>query len=48
MYFERKDYSVIRINEALLTFEKKKLITEYDSLDLISNLMNQSEKGILI
>lgn len=46
MYFERKDYSVITINEALLTFEKKNLINAYDSIDLISNLMNQSEKGI--
>ena len=47
MYFERKDYSVITINEALWTFENKKHINEYDSIDLISNLMNQSEKGIM-
>ena len=46
MYFERKDYSVITINEALLTFEDKNLINEWDSVDLISNLMDQSEKGI--
>ena len=46
MYVERKDYSVITINEALGTFENKNLIKEYDSLDLISNLMDQSEKGI--
>ena len=46
MYFERKDYSVITINEALWTFENKNLIKEYDSVDLISNLMDQSEKGI--
>lgn len=46
MYFERKDYSVITINEALWTFENKNLIKEYDSIDLISNLMDQSEKGI--
>jgi len=46
MYFERKDYSVITINEALLTFENKGIMKEYDSIDLISNLMNQSEKGI--
>lgn len=46
MYFERKDYSVITINEALLTFENKNLIKEYESIDLISNLMDQSEKGI--
>lgn len=46
MYFERKDYSVIKINEALWTFENKKFLKECDSIDLISNLMNQSEKGI--
>lgn len=46
MYFERKDYSVITINEALWTFENKNLIKEYDSIVLISNLMDQSEKGI--
>lgn len=46
MYFERKDYSVITINEALWTFENKNLINECHSIDLISNLMNQSEKGI--
>lgn len=46
MYFERKDYSVITINEALWTFENKNLICGCDSIDLISNLMNQSEKGI--
>lgn len=46
MYVERKDYSVITINEALWTFENKNLIKEFDSIDLISNLMDQSEKGI--
>ena len=46
MYFERKDYSVITINEALWTFENKKLLKEFDSINLISNLMDQSEKGI--
>lgn len=46
MYFERKDYSVITINEALWTFENKKFLKEYDSIDLICNLMDQSEKGI--
>ena len=35
MYFERKDYSVITINEALWTFENKNFIEAYDSIDLI-------------
>ena len=46
MYYNRKDYSVSTIDEALLTFEEKKLINWKQSLTIIDKLMNQSEKGI--
>ncbi|GAB3714963.1 hypothetical protein [Flavobacterium koreense] len=46
MYYERKDYTVINICEALKVFEEKKLISEEDSCKLIINTQKKSEKGI--
>lgn len=46
MYYRRKDYSVISVNDALMVFERKKLINEQSSLNLIIRVMEQSEKGI--
>lgn len=46
MYFERKDYTVISIHKALLTFEEKGYLDELNSFDIIFNLLKQSEKGI--
>lgn len=46
MYSERKDYSVATIDEALLAFENKGLINWKQSIEIISKLMKQSEKGI--
>lgn len=46
MYFERKDYTVISIHKALLTFEDKEYLDELNSFDIILNLLKQSEKGI--
>ena len=46
MYFERKDYTVISIHKALLTFEDKGYLDELNSFDIILNLLKQSEKGI--
>lgn len=46
MYYNRKDYSVSTIDEALLTFEAKKLINWKQSFTIIDKLINQSEKGI--
>ena len=46
MYYNRKDYSVFTIDEALLTFESKKLINLKQSFTIIDKLINQSEKGI--
>lgn len=46
MYSFRKDYSVLKINNALFTFEKQDLISEIDSFNLILNTMSKSEKGI--
>lgn len=46
MYFNRKDYSVFTIDEALLVFENKGLINWKQSFKIISKLMEQSEKGI--
>ena len=45
MYMQRKDYSVSTIVEALIFFESKGFINEFASVDVISKLMNQSEKG---
>ena len=46
MYFAHKDFSVISIPNALLTFEDKNFISSSDSINLIIKLMNQSEDGI--
>jgi len=46
MYYNRKDYSVISLDDALLVFERKDLVKEEISFDLIVKVMGQSEKGI--
>jgi len=46
MYYNRKDLTVININDALLIFEKHNLIKELESYTLLINLIKQSEKGI--
>lgn len=46
MYYNRKDYSVFTIDEALLAFESKELISWEQSFTIIDRLMKQSEKGI--
>lgn len=46
MYGERKDYSVINIDDALLVFEQKGFIDELRSPLFLNKLINQSEKGI--
>lgn len=46
MYYNRKDYSVSTIDEALLSFETKGLLDSTQSFTIISKLMKQSEKGI--
>lgn len=46
MYYNRKDYSVSTIDEALLAFEAKELINWKQSFTIIDKLINQSEKGI--
>ena len=46
MYYNRKDYSVYSIDDALLVFEKLGFIEELESTELINKLIQQSEKGI--
>lgn len=46
IYYQRKDYSVYTIDDALIIFEKENLIDENESFEIISRLMKQSEKGI--
>lgn len=46
MYSFHKDYSVETMDTALLIFEKHECIHEDDSINLILNTMNKSEKGI--
>ncbi|WP_195377405.1 AAA family ATPase [Anaerotruncus rubiinfantis] len=46
MYYNRKDYSVVSIDDALITFEAKNLIEWNQSFNIITRLMKQSEKGI--
>lgn len=46
MYYERKDYSVINIHEALKVFEIKGMISEIESCGLINSVQKLSEKGI--
>jgi hypothetical protein len=46
MYYNQKDSSVISLNDALLVFERKNLITEASSLNLIISVIGQSDKWI--
>lgn len=46
MYYNRKDYSVLTIDKALLAFEKKNLVNWEQSFFIIDKLLDQSEKGI--
>lgn len=46
MYFNHKDCSVCTIDTALSVFEKKDLVKEEESFDIISRLMEQSDDGI--
>jgi len=46
MYHNRKDYTVISFPDALITFERHGLASECFSTNLISDVMEQSEKGI--
>ncbi|WP_295112542.1 AAA family ATPase [uncultured Methanobrevibacter sp.] len=46
MYSFHKDYSVETLDTALLIFEKHGCILEEESMNLILNTMNKSEKGI--
>ena len=46
MYAQKKDYSVYTIPTALITFESKGLLNEDESIEIITRLMKQSEKGI--
>jgi hypothetical protein len=45
-YYERKDYSVINIDNALITFQSLGYITMEDSVSIIIELQEKSEKGI--
>lgn len=46
MYFNHKDYSVYSIDTALIVLEKKGLIQEDESFEIITELMNRSDDGI--
>lgn len=46
IYYQHKDYSVYTIDNALIVFENENLIDEDESFEIISRLMEQSEKGI--
>lgn len=46
MYYNRKDYTVSNIDDALMVFEEKTNLDEMDSFNLIESVMEQSEKGI--
>lgn len=46
MYYNRKDYSVSNMNDALMVFEERTDLNEIDSFNLIEAVMEQSEKGI--
>ncbi len=46
MYYNRKDYSVLTLDTALIIFEKFGFLEELKSIDIIRKVMNQSEKGI--
>lgn len=44
-YYNRKDYSLMSIPEALRIFEKKKFIARTQAIQLITAIQEQSEKG---
>ncbi|MBF4501966.1 hypothetical protein IRY55_11375 [Savagea sp. SN6] len=46
MYYNRKDYSVYTLDVALKVFEKFGYLDEFESINIIRKVMNQSEKGI--
>lgn len=46
IYFQRKDFSVLTIGDALISYEKHGLIDEGDSIEIINRLLGQSEDGI--
>ena len=46
MYYNRKDYSVYKLDVALRIFEKLGYLNELESIEIIRKVMNQSEKGI--
>lgn len=46
MYYVRKDYSVSSLSTALLILEEKGFTEETDSIEIIQQFMNRSEKGI--
>lgn len=46
MYFNRKDYTVSNMDDAVIVFEEKTDLNEMDSFNLIEAVMEQSEKGI--
>lgn len=46
MYYNRKDYSVYTLGTALSVFEEHGFLEEFESIDILKGVMNQSEKGI--
>lgn len=46
MYYNHKDYSIHDVQITLGILEKKGLISEKDSIDMIISVMDQSDKGI--
>lgn len=46
MYFFRKDYSVMNLDDALICFEEHNCLDECTSVKIIKNTMKKSEKGI--
>lgn len=46
MYYNHKDYSIATIQKSLMMFEKRGLIKEKDSLDMIIAAMEKSDEGI--
>lgn len=46
MYFFRKDYTVMSLDDALLVFEKHSCLDECNSIKIINNTIKKSEKGI--
>ena len=44
-YYQRKDYSLISVPQALTVFEKEGILTEVNSINLINSIQKMSEKG---